>query len=257
MAMVDYFKCSVCEGKTFYDAGVDYGCSPAIRADGYPLPIGVGDMHALCPECAETFEVVVSGKEDHVADAGEMVETPEAMFRRVMEQEPAAPKDSIGRRLVSSTEFQEADWEVAAEMVDAAMAAERARIAAPSPRCAPSATAPANPCASARRPPAARPPPCPTRPRRSSACAPSSPTSRTPSPSSTTAACAPNAPPAASATCSPMSRCARSPTARPRRDPLSPDARDMALVAHGPDRDRPRVDRAPRAVGGRGQGDGR
>ena len=56
-----------------------------------------------------------------------------ALFDWLLPRNPSmSDHDTAGRRLVSSTEFQECDWEDAADMVDAALTAaveaERARV---------------------------------------------------------------------------------------------------------------------------------
>ena len=63
MALADYFLCTICESKTFYDADINYDWPTEpynrYRSDGAQLPCGVGDIHALCVECAKTYEIVV------------------------------------------------------------------------------------------------------------------------------------------------------------------------------------------------------
>ncbi len=63
MAFADYFLCSVCEGKAFYDANLNYDWNEEperrYRSDGYPLPCGAGNMHVLCEDCVQTHEIVV------------------------------------------------------------------------------------------------------------------------------------------------------------------------------------------------------
>lgn len=51
MAGSDYYRCDRCDRKAFYDANIDY------NEAGFPGY--VGDMKALCAECAKTHEVVI------------------------------------------------------------------------------------------------------------------------------------------------------------------------------------------------------
>lgn len=59
MALEDYYLCDVCDGKTFYDAQLDY----RETEDGPWLPNGAADIAVLCQKCAKTHEVVVREKE--------------------------------------------------------------------------------------------------------------------------------------------------------------------------------------------------
>ena len=59
MAGADYWRCDVCGGKAFYDAPLNYDDHTHMRDDGVLLPLGCGDMAALCEDCAKTHEVVV------------------------------------------------------------------------------------------------------------------------------------------------------------------------------------------------------
>jgi hypothetical protein len=64
MAAADYYLCDVCDGKTFYDAHVQYenwetGKIENYKPNGKPIPIGVGDMIVLCPDCAKTHQIVI------------------------------------------------------------------------------------------------------------------------------------------------------------------------------------------------------
>ena len=61
MALSDYHLCAVCGGKAFYDANIEDPRYVATYdpSEKYP-PI---DIKALCPSCAETFEVIVRDKE--------------------------------------------------------------------------------------------------------------------------------------------------------------------------------------------------
>ena len=47
MAGGDYFSCTVCGRKTFYDSDVDYEYS------------SVGEMASLCKECSKTLRIAV------------------------------------------------------------------------------------------------------------------------------------------------------------------------------------------------------
>ena len=60
MALMDYYQCDVCGGKTFYDAHVEYEY-PGGSYEGFDIPArkAVGSMKVICPECAESHEVVV------------------------------------------------------------------------------------------------------------------------------------------------------------------------------------------------------
>jgi hypothetical protein len=52
----------VCDGKSFYDAVIDRDYAREMksqRSDGRMLPVGAGDMAAICTECAKTHEIVV------------------------------------------------------------------------------------------------------------------------------------------------------------------------------------------------------
>lgn len=60
MALADYYLCDKCEGKTFYNAALNYRtCSNKSMV----LP-GVGGMKVLCEKCAEKFEVVIIPREE-------------------------------------------------------------------------------------------------------------------------------------------------------------------------------------------------
>lgn len=60
MALADYYLCDVCEGRTFYDASLDYRETP----EGKWLPEGAADIAALCSNCAKTHEIAVRRKDD-------------------------------------------------------------------------------------------------------------------------------------------------------------------------------------------------
>jgi hypothetical protein len=60
MALADYYLCDNCEGKTFYDAELNYQAC----ADGSMVLPGVGSMKVLCEKCAENFEIVVIPREE-------------------------------------------------------------------------------------------------------------------------------------------------------------------------------------------------
>ncbi len=64
MALIDYYRCDVCGGKTFYDADVNYAC-PTITHEGqtYPSYPYVGDMKVVCPKCANHWEVKLAPRE--------------------------------------------------------------------------------------------------------------------------------------------------------------------------------------------------
>lgn len=47
MAGADYFLCSACRSKTFYDADI------------YKRWQSVGDIKVICQKCAETHELIV------------------------------------------------------------------------------------------------------------------------------------------------------------------------------------------------------
>lgn len=55
MAMCDYYLCDVCGQKCFYDANMDFGSR-------------LGDMAAICTDCATTHRVVVQKIEPPVTD---------------------------------------------------------------------------------------------------------------------------------------------------------------------------------------------
>ena len=57
MAEADYWLCDVCDGKTFYDAGLDYDGEYERSHDHRMLPAGAGDMAVICIKCAETHEI--------------------------------------------------------------------------------------------------------------------------------------------------------------------------------------------------------
>lgn len=63
MAAVDYWFCDVCGGKSFYDANLHYERDAPMRpSDNRMLPVGAGDMAAICVACAKTHKVVVKMK---------------------------------------------------------------------------------------------------------------------------------------------------------------------------------------------------
>ncbi len=72
MASADYRLCDVCDGKSFYDANLDYpgGCAD-LQFD--PRPAGCGDWSVLCDRCAQTHETVVRPK---AVPTGELSERP-------------------------------------------------------------------------------------------------------------------------------------------------------------------------------------
>ena len=55
MAKADYMLCSVCDGKAFYDAGIDW------------FYFG-GQVAALCDDCAKTNEIVVRKRQRELND---------------------------------------------------------------------------------------------------------------------------------------------------------------------------------------------
>ena len=59
MAAADYWLCDVCSRKTFYDADLHYDHTHPMRDDGRMLPVGAGDMAAICTECAKNHVVLV------------------------------------------------------------------------------------------------------------------------------------------------------------------------------------------------------
>lgn len=62
MAAADYKLCDVCNGKSFYDANVDYEEPEPPKYEW--LPRGVGDWAVLCETCAETHVAVIMAKSD-------------------------------------------------------------------------------------------------------------------------------------------------------------------------------------------------
>lgn len=67
MAMADYFLCSVCGGKCFYDANLNWQMSTMqdpipddekVRGTWCRLDY-CGDLAALCRDCAKTHQLVV------------------------------------------------------------------------------------------------------------------------------------------------------------------------------------------------------
>jgi len=59
MALSDYYLCDVCDRKTFYDAEVQYKNDITQERN---LPVGVGDMRVLCPECATQYDIIIAKK---------------------------------------------------------------------------------------------------------------------------------------------------------------------------------------------------
>jgi hypothetical protein len=67
MAASDYYLCDTCNGKTFYDANLDYGFVQdeiaLINANpetNHRWPNGdVGDMAVICKECAKTHTIMI------------------------------------------------------------------------------------------------------------------------------------------------------------------------------------------------------
>ena len=47
MAYADYYLCDMCGEKCFYDANIDWDCQH------------LGDMVAICKECAKTHKTVI------------------------------------------------------------------------------------------------------------------------------------------------------------------------------------------------------
>lgn len=66
MARADYWLCDVCDGKSFYDANLDWDYAReknSVRPDdGRMIPVGAGDMAVICVQCAKTHKVVVKMK---------------------------------------------------------------------------------------------------------------------------------------------------------------------------------------------------
>lgn len=56
MAMCDYYLCDVCQQKCFYDANLNYEFDPET---GKQTLDHMGDMAAICADCAKTHRVVV------------------------------------------------------------------------------------------------------------------------------------------------------------------------------------------------------
>lgn len=67
MALADYRLCDICEGKTFYDANLDYEEPDKSRSD-YPnyWLRGVGAWVVICPECAEAHQIIIQRKNTSV-----------------------------------------------------------------------------------------------------------------------------------------------------------------------------------------------
>lgn len=63
MARADYWLCDVCDGKSFYDANLDWDHAREKKSerpdDHRMIPVGAGDMAAICVECAKTHRVIV------------------------------------------------------------------------------------------------------------------------------------------------------------------------------------------------------
>lgn len=73
MATADYYLCDVCNGKCFYDSNLNYEfpdkegndsfgdkIDPSEMVKGRGFKLGyLGDIAAICHECAKTHEVVV------------------------------------------------------------------------------------------------------------------------------------------------------------------------------------------------------
>lgn len=63
MAMADYYLCDVCSQKAFYDSNLDYDFDAPVDY-GCGSKLGwVGDMAAICDQCAKTHIVVILAKE--------------------------------------------------------------------------------------------------------------------------------------------------------------------------------------------------
>lgn len=66
----DYGACRLlalrCMRRPFYDATLDWDYAREMNSarpdDGRMIPVGAGDMAAICVECAKTYKVVVKRK---------------------------------------------------------------------------------------------------------------------------------------------------------------------------------------------------
>lgn len=65
MAHIDYCQCSVCEGKSFYDAHLDFE-DVAVGSDVRQLPMRCGDYAGLCIQCAKTHKLIAVKRDEPV-----------------------------------------------------------------------------------------------------------------------------------------------------------------------------------------------
>lgn len=62
MAYMDYFHCTVCAAKTFYDAKLHYPRRGDWDFVATGLPGGAGAMAVLCRDCAPKHEITITLK---------------------------------------------------------------------------------------------------------------------------------------------------------------------------------------------------
>jgi hypothetical protein len=71
MATADYYLCDVCGTKCFYDANLNYDFSKLDPVTRMPKLDYVGDMAAICDECAKTHMVVIVKRDELALQLGE------------------------------------------------------------------------------------------------------------------------------------------------------------------------------------------
>jgi len=59
MAKSDYRCCDICDSKVFYDANLNYECTP--EAPYFKLDY-LGDWKVICDDCSKTHEVIIVEK---------------------------------------------------------------------------------------------------------------------------------------------------------------------------------------------------
>jgi len=61
MALADYYLCDVCESKCFYDANLNWEMDDET---GVMYLDHMGEMVAICKNCARDYEVVIRKRND-------------------------------------------------------------------------------------------------------------------------------------------------------------------------------------------------
>ncbi|MFW6369093.1 MAG: hypothetical protein ACOC0J_00745 [Myxococcota bacterium] len=66
MALSDYYLCDVCGEKCFYDANLNWELD---RKTGTMSLERMGDMAAICKDCASKYEIVIRNKSNSSKEA--------------------------------------------------------------------------------------------------------------------------------------------------------------------------------------------